>query len=232
MTACCLCPIYHPSGQPRLPHFDPVCDSCRARARAELSDITVAYALLPTALIPVSRPGEKVSGSRLPPVPLNIDAASLMGPGATHLTGSSSIEDQVGELPTAVLLDQWVADWIDIRDMREHRPAPTVSTLVGWLLARLDWALDEHPAIDEFCEEINHALRVLRAVARANSYRGEKAGKCPAELRDETRCNTQLYVDPYLDRITCSRCGSAWPRVKWLALRAAQDEAEEDRRVA
>jgi len=240
MTACLICPIYHPTGQPRLPHFPPCCDSCRTRARTELAAIPEAYALMPAAMVPGRGHYERVSGGERAGVPLNVSAVDLSmpaRPGSRPLYARGVLgldSDQVGDLSIPTTLDTWVRDWADLlrptigdRDGRVHLPDANVTSMVAWLLTWLDWALDYHPAIDQFCAEVNESLRSLRGVARAGGYHGEKAGKCPAELRDETRCNTQLYVDPYLDRITCSRCSSAWPRVKWLALRAAQDEASE-----
>lgn len=270
MSSCILCLAYHPSAQPRLPHFPPACNGCRERLRAELTDLVDAYAQLPAALVPGKGHGQRVSGSRVPPVPVDVDVVDLGGrrritaatdsliplvvaepvdsvaladAGFVHLARIAEVEnwsdrrpvrdengkpvmvpanDQVGHLPTATELDWWVRDWAG--RLGHHLPNPNVTTMVGWLLNRLDDAIDHHPAIDEFAADIHRLLRTLRGVARSAQYRGDKVGRCPMLLRDDTYCATQLYADPYLDRITCSRCGTSWDRVKWLALRAAQDE--------
>jgi len=79
----------------------------------------------------------------------------------THLDGAPVLQpagDQIGYLPVAQVLDVWVRDWIDTRQMREHRPVPTVTALIDWLGNRLDWACNHSPAIGDFAD----AIRSLR----------------------------------------------------------------------
>jgi hypothetical protein len=112
--------------------------------------------------------------------------------------------------------------------MREHQPGADLTSIVGWLSNRLDWAFGNHPAIDEFARELKEMTKALKAIAREHD-KGESAGRCPAKLRDETRCNTRLTVDPYINTITCRRCGTSWDRRRqgWVMLKSAQTEWEE-----
>lgn len=222
MTRCILCPVYHPAGEPRAPEWPPACNGCRERARRELAEIPEAYARVPAALMPGSGGGEHVSGTRTPPLPLRVDVLNLLGPGAAWTHREHDV-DQVGTLPPLVLLDQWCRDWLGTCDRRQHLPDPTVTAMVAWLLVGLDTALDEHPAIDEWARDLSQLVRTLRRVAQAH-HQGEKAGRCPARLRDDTRCPATLRADPYVDQIACGRCGSTWNRRDggWLRLRAEQ----------
>jgi hypothetical protein len=224
-----VCPVYRPAGRPRLPDFAPVCSGCRERVKSELSEIPDAYALIPASLEPGTGTGVKVSGTRTAPIPVRLDALNLLVGATGTVHGDPS--DQHGPIPPLVVLDQWVADWIDVRQRSEHQPVPTISTLTGWLLARLDWALDEHPAVDDFAREVRDTLRAIRGVTEPQRT-GEYIGKCPAKLRDESRCQTRLYADPYLDQIACPRCGVSWARRQWLQLAAAQDDVRDDGGVA
>jgi hypothetical protein len=99
-----------------------------------------------------------------------------------------------------------------------------VTSLVGWLLVRLDWACDEHPAVDDFAAEVRDIAHQVHAAARTGSS-GTKVGRCPAVLRDDSRCGATLRADPYLDRITCPRCSTEWNRNTggWLRLRGEQE---------
>lgn len=123
---------------------------------------------------PINGPahGGKVSGSRVPPVPIRIDPTDLIGPARQiHLTdlharyGSrypEHHEDQVGHVSVAGLLDGWVRDWREYRAAGEGLPPqPTVAVLAGWLADRLTWACDEHPAIAEFRDEVATVRSVL-----------------------------------------------------------------------
>lgn len=224
MTACVVCPVFRPAAKPRLPDFPPVCDGCRDRVRSELSEIPDLYALIPGELEPTSTAGAKVSGTKAAPLPVRLDALNLLV-GATG--GDGVVEDldrdQVGAIPPVVVLDQWARDWADTRG--DHYPAPTITRLTDWLLDRLPWALDNHPAIDEFAREINQTLRSIKGVVQSTKT-GEPVGRCPSKLNDDSRCNTRLFADPYLDLISCGRCGTSWTRSGqgWIHLRALQQQ--------
>lgn len=220
---CVLCPVYHPAGEPRHPHWPPVCDGCRTRARTTLEAIPEAHdRLWRTGLIPGSGGGEHVSGTRTPPLPTSLDALNLLGPGAAW-THASAAADQTGALPPAVQLDQWCRIWVDEGSPSRHLPVPTVAALVGWQLSQLDWALDHLRSADEWAGDVAKLLRALSAITSPGRG-GERAGLCPMVLRDDTRCGTQLRADGYLDYITCGRCGTTWDRREgdWFKLRYQQ----------
>lgn len=226
---CVTCPALYPNGKPRYVQWPLCCESCRARIRSSLAEIVDLYALLPAMRKATRAPGDKVSGSKDPPIPARIDVVDLSLPArpATRALLARGVmgmdPDQVGDLSVATFLDTWVRDWAGIRG--DHLPDPNVVTLVGWLDVRLDWAMDSHTAIDEFSAELNDFVRALRSATRTDTYRGEKVGNCPVRLRDDTRCNATLRADPYLDRITCGRCSTSWNRrdAGWMKLRAQQD---------
>lgn len=225
--ACIVCPALYPDRKPRLPTIEPVCDTCRERPRRELLELPDAYAQVARNLQPGRAGAGRAVGyeSRLP---LNGSALNLVGPGSSWLSEQGWAETQVGELPPLYLLNQWAGDWITVRAMRESLPEATAVALSRWFLDRLDWAMGNHPAIDEFVVDVAGIARSMRSVNRTGEKRGESAGRCPMVTRDDTACGTKLYVDPYMDYITCTRCGTMWDRRKgeWLKLRARQIEME------
>lgn len=227
---CVCCPTY--GRAPREVNTPQVCDGDRLRLRDELAEIPDLAALTPSRIALEPGNGPKVSGSRERPSPLNLTALGVLQPpyrrglradGTIH----GNVEDQIGIPQPVVVLDQWVRDWIDVRGMGESAPRPDLASVVGWLLNRLDWAMDEHPAIEEFALEIKTIVRALRGITREHD-KGESAGLCPARLRDDTRCNARLTVDPYLtaEPISCRRCGSSWERRNggWITLVRQQAE--------
>jgi len=214
----CVCCQHREAEWPR------VCNGDRQRLRDTLRQIVELYAELPAALEPGRGGGPRVSGSREAPLPLRLAALDMLGPGTPSV--SDRFADQVGELPPAVLLDQWVRDWVDARDQAEHVPPPVVAGLVTWLLNRLDWACDDHPAIDEFAQEITKLHRGLVTVL------GQSEGKyfigfCPTQREDGQRCGKALTADPWIDRIACPRCRTEWPREKWKWLGSVLTDAGE-----
>lgn len=216
----------------RIPSRPPVCEGCRSALASMLREIPTLYARLDP------RPGqsntERVSGSRVPPVPLNIDVADLTDAArpasigvkhAGHWASRGGDPDQIGHLSVATILDHWVRDWINHNWCPgDHLPAPTVSTLAAWLEVRLDDACDNHPAIDEFAADIRRIHGTIKRMVGELKAIGERIGHCPAILRDGTRCNTTLRADPYVSQVACPRCRTSWP--SWLALAAAMQDDE------
>ena len=199
---CVTCPVLRPKGQPREPRTPQVCDGCRDRLANDLSALPAAYAAVDAE--PARGTTEIRSRAFESRPPLNITALSLLGPGT--------------ETPLAIL-DFWVQDWAGMLEQRI--PDPYVTTLALWLSARLPWACDTHPAVDDFATDVRSITAALRAFESKD--RGEPVGRCPRQLGDD-RCNTPLYVDPYADHIQCTRCRQTWRRREgeWMHLRAQQ----------
>lgn len=202
---CICCPILRPASRPRRPNTLAVCDGCRDMLARHLAELPGLYAALEEHLEP-GRGGTEIrlKGFESQP-PMSAAILSLLGPGS---------ETPIGELAW------WASDWAGMR--RELQPEPRMPTLCAWLADRLGWACDEHPAVDEFAADLRHISGAIKAVTGGD--RGERVGRCPRTLTDGSRCDTQLYVDPYVDKIVCSRCHMEWNRRdgQWLHLRGQQ----------
>lgn len=224
---CVVCPVLRPSEKPRIPTWPTVCDGCRTWLRTELTALPGSVAAL--SVERGAGQHEHVSGTPERTIPPREDVIDLqlranpgsVGPWTRGYLGLD--EDQVGSLSVATQLLRQVDDWMTYLPA-EHLPDATITAMTSWLLLWLDWACDEHPGIDEFATDLRDVVRDVRAAANAGAARGEKVGRCPAVLRDEDRCGTQLRADPYMDRIACPRCGTTWDRRQqgWVHLRAAQ----------
>lgn len=223
MSPCILCPVYHPDGEPRAPHDPPACNGCRERLDRDLVTIRDRWPGVHGALAPGGGTHEHVSGTRAAPLPVRLDALSLLGPGAAWTTLGEHRQDQAGVVPPLVLLDTWCRDWLSTCDRRDQLPAVGVVAMVEWLRLGLDVAIEEHPAIDEFATDMARLARAIKSVVDDGRV-GENAGRCPTVLRDETRCHSRLTVDPYVDQIQCPRCGVTWKRRDggWVRLRSQQ----------
>lgn len=201
---CVCCSVLRrlrPDQNPRRPNVGMVCDSCRERMTADLASIPDDYAALDLER-GRGEQGRLTGGFESSP-PLNISALSLLGPGQ--------------DTPLA-RLEGWVWDWAG---RLEQEPTTGMYPVCGWLSARLDWACNDHPAVDEFAQDVKDIAAVLRS--HRGRDRGERVGNCPRQV-GEQRCNTPLYVDPYVDEIQCTRCRQKWKRRagEWMHLRAQQ----------
>lgn len=192
-------------------------EGCRARIRADLRTLVTEYALLDAT--PGASTGQRVTGTRDAPLPARLDVLNLVGPGADGVSDPHG--DQVGDLPPLVWLEQWVRDWRDSGAPGDHLPASTMTELSAWVERRLDWAADEHPAVDEFARELHRQVAALRGANRTGEEREPRqyVGPCP-QVADGRQCGTELYRYPRIDFITCTTCGTEWrrgPQWVWLA---------------
>jgi len=173
---------------------------------------------------------ERVTGTPEPTIPPRVDVIDLTGHARLGSRGPyvraflGLDDDQAGPLAVATRLDVQVHDWITYLP-HARLPHATITAMVTWLLVWLDTACDDHPGIDEFAADLLGIVRDVHAAQRTGGP-GEKVGRCPTVLRDESTCATTLRADPYLNRIACPRCSTTWNRETggWQRLRARQDD--------
>jgi hypothetical protein len=104
--------------------------------------------------------------------------------------------DQVGEPSIPAVLDSWATDWQSYE--WSTLPVPTVPALANWLKARLEWACDVHPAVDDFAAELaSLAARVRPLAPRAELKRGVPCRECD---------KVTLYRWPGSDYVECGSC--------------------------
>lgn len=182
------------------------CDDCAAGILRDLDRIPELYAQLST--VPVVRPGGVyVTGSHEAPLPLRVDALDLTMP-ARAGTVRDPYGDQVGHVPVASELDQWVDDWREHRGKGERRPEPpTVTVLASWLAKRLADACADHPAIDEFAADMHRIVNTLRA-ATGDTPSPPQRLPTPCSYCDQLT----LVRVPARDvrPICCRACGRSW----------------------
>jgi hypothetical protein len=223
-----------------------VCGPCRADAHTILCDIVDLYALLPGELEPGRGGGQRVSGTRTTSVPVRLTVLDKTlrarhGSRAPYVRGAVlgldgppsarpdvplwEAEDQIGGLSVPTMLDDWVRDWAGIR--REHLPTATVVELVQWMIvgganSRLEWACDEHPAVDEFVAHVRTIRATLRRVLGQSTRPIELPAPCPT-------CELMTLQRHYgKDHVECSNCGRLWREDEYrrlCLLLAAEAEA-------
>jgi len=160
---CILCPSTDRDGQPKDPNWAmpgmQVCEGHYARTDRVLEVIPAQWGTLSAA--PGSGSGQaRVSGSSEQSLGVRVPVLDLIGPAnpgaVTDLFG-----DQSGFVSVATILDSWASDWAAVRG--ETRPLPTVGRLAEWLRDRLPWAAAEHPALEDFSQDLHRTAWALRA---------------------------------------------------------------------
>lgn len=209
MTACTIC--QRPTGPEREPIRH---QRCANRLADDLRAIPGLYALMGAVLAPGSTGGNaRVSGTRTAPLPVRLEPLSLRARGGI-----------------VTVMATWEADW---RDVRGYAPAERgdserdLAAVVLWLRAHLPWAIEAHPAVREFADEVRDVGRQCRAAA-GMLPRMMQIGDCPALVDDEA-CGAALYAEPGAEEIRCRRCWTRWPRAHWMLLGKTLREADDER---
>jgi hypothetical protein len=216
VTACTIC--RRPTGD-----RDPIRHQrCADRLRTDLADIPGLYALMGAVLAPgTAAAGAHVSGTRTAPLPVRLEPLSLRAKGGM-----------------VTMMASWEVDWRETRGMSPAERGSSerdLAAIVLWLRAHLPWAVESHPAVDEFASELRDILHACRAAAGLLP-RVMRIGDCPADV-DGQACGAALYADPQGERIRCRKCGTTWWRGQWMLLGRIlrgeeKTEAVEDERLS
>ncbi|MFD5027034.1 hypothetical protein [Streptomyces sp. NPDC058373] len=177
------------------------CRRCTLRISDDLAALPGLYVQLGGALMPGSGAGgPAVSGSRTAPLPLRLAPLSLAAKGGV-----------------VTVLQQWVEDWHSCLEYE----APTwkgdltaqCHAAVARLQLLLPWAVESHPAVDDFADEVRQTrAECEQAITRERRGRTVAvACPCGASLR--------ITLDTLGRRCTC---GEQYGREALLSLPLAE----------
>ncbi|WP_440571630.1 hypothetical protein [Streptomyces sp. KR2] len=161
------------------------CHRCTDRISADLAALPGLYVQLGGALMPGSGAGgPAVSGSRTAPLPLRLAPLSLSAKGGV-----------------VTVLQQWVEDWHTCLEYEAPTWKGDLAAQCHQAVARLQlllpWAVESHPAVDDFAEEVRQArAECEQAITRERPVRTVAvACPCGAVLR--------ITLDTLGRRCTC-----------------------------
>lgn len=165
--------------------------------------------LVPAGPLAGASTGPRAGGTRERSLPIRVDPTDLLARpryGSLLVAGRTPYpDDQVGHLPVATTLDFWVRDWADIRGegLPDIGTVSPVALLCGWLEVRLDWALREHGALDEFAGDVSRLLGALYGLAGLGLAAPKlMEAPCPS---CRLLALTQPFPEAYIECV-CGRC--------------------------
>lgn len=209
MGSCTTCPRPAPDG-----HH--ACTTCTQQLRAWLTELPRQLPLLRLALLPEGRPVQgRVGGRATAPVPLNLDALVLLGPGQP-LPPADPYGDATGPVPIAALVSGWAGyiayehpavtrdpyGTIHIRpcDGAHSRHGATITAWCHWLTTYLPYATTR-PWIHDLYVQLQDLLARIRDLTHATPHHHPKDAPCPT---------CQAFALTQTDGqwgITCQACG-------------------------
>lgn len=172
-----LCSVCARSLTPEETH---TCLRCIGVVRRDLGEVVDLYALLPAELGVIrGHDYTRTSVTSSSDETRIDDALVMLGPGSVGsvtvtytVVGSLTSANHGMNLPSdpesvAHTLSMWEDDW----RQRRHEPAapdqPTVSAASAYLMVRLTWAGQEHPAFPDFAEDVHRIHRRLQNATRS-----------------------------------------------------------------
>lgn len=181
-----------------------LCQPCESRAIAALTQIPTMYGQLSGLLHRGASTGPAVSGSKTAPVPLRLDVLEL----------------QLETGPILAPLQAWVRDWETYGHAELNETGSLqdrVASACRTLRYNLGWAVEHHPASDEFAEELSSIHRTLQGVTSGERPARRLHAQCPCGNSFPFTVNTRGE--------TCRGCGAEYERGEILRLPLADRRA-------
>lgn len=184
-----------------------VCDSCWAKTVDRLAEIPEGYQALEEELIPSQGVGERVGGSKTPPIPVKLEVLHLRTQGIKEplLVHEARIRAQQNH--TKITFRGETLNYI--------------SKSTAYLIAQRDWIKSHYTEIDHLVKDVFH---ISKSINNALGYRSDLVtiGTCPTIDEAGETCGYKLQVNPAtlntFSDIICSSCGTTWTSTRWRLL--------------
>jgi hypothetical protein len=201
------------------------CRPCEEKAVDRLAELGPLFKRLDTTAA-LMKGGRRVSsgptGSRIPPLPLNVVVLNLAAAGGVA-TRLQAIEDSWRQA-----LGWTIAPRTDGRTVFapwRANPARDVPERIEFITNNLLWACSSYDSVGDDLEEIRRLHSETTAALSPDPQPGRvRVGHCPVRDDNGERCCQPLTATAANHRIHCGGCGARWDDMDaWRALRRDQD---------
>ena len=142
------------------------------------------------------------------------------------LLAAGGVNERASTLHAEIInsLSTWIRDVCETRGVDPQLDRVEPAALCGWLNRHID-SIANHPAADEFCDELDERVRqALRIINRPIPPR--YVGPCPAQVGADHdadcrtthphKCDTALRAPRKADSVTCAGCGTVYDDIDEL----------------
>lgn len=184
-----------------------ICELCWDYALTKLKSFPDKYFELEKELLPSQGYGEKVGGSKTPPIPVRLETLDLR-------TGGISKPLTLHESKVRITREH---TRITFRGEEINRIKMTVKYLTG----QSEWIFEHYTELDNLTKDINDINNRISSVL---GFKSElmPIGTCPALDEKGEMCGAKLLIDPKtftdFSDIKCRACGASWDSAKWRLL--------------
>jgi hypothetical protein len=184
----------------------PICKSCWNFAVEQLRVFPKRYHELEDELLPSNgAQGERVSGSKTPPLPLRIETLHLRTGGISTPLIKHEIEMRKTRQETRIT---WRGEEIN-----------RITMTCEYHIKREQWSFTEYGDVADL------ATTIISISNKINFVLGHKSediviGSCPTIDEAGKPCNAKLKVNPQMRTtiITCRVCDTTWDSTQWRLL--------------
>jgi hypothetical protein len=165
------------------------------------------YFELEKELLPSQGYGEKVGGSKTPPIPVRLETLDLRTGGISKPLTTHESKVRITRAHTR----------ITFRGEEINRIKMTVKYLAG----QSEWIFQHYEEIDSLTKDIND---ISNRISTVLGYKSELVpiGTCPAQDDKGEVCGAKLLINPKtltdFQDIKCRACGTSWSSEKWRLL--------------
>ena len=185
-----------------------VCPNCWLYAFEQLPKFPQYYRALETALIP-SRAvgGERVSGSKNPPLPVHLESLHLRSGGISKVLEKH--ESEIRKIRQETV--------ITFRGEDENR----IYISSVYLAKRQEWIWDNYADYPQLVKDV---ISISQQVHHILGWKSEEVviGTCPNIDTEGKECGSPLKVNPknfdHTTRIHCKVCDTFWDNSHWRLL--------------
>ena len=184
-----------------------ICANCWSYAIEKLSTFPNRYHELAKELIPSKGYGERVGGSKEPPLPVRLETLYLRSGGISKPLMSHETKIRIEQRHTR----------ITFRGKEDNK----IKVTCDYLIAQSEWTYENYADADLLAREINEINKRINAVLGFKSDL-MTIGTCPALNEDNELCGADLRVNPStltnFGDIKCKACGAVWDSSRWRLL--------------
>lgn len=183
-----------------------LCTNCWNYAVEKLQILPRLYVDLADEMQPSSSVGERVGGSKTPPIPVRLETLHLRTGGISKPLMAHEAKVRIEQRHTR----------ITFRGEEINR----ITITCKYLTAQAEWIYEHYTDAATLANDINDISK------RINTTLGHRSelmtiGTCPAET-DGQLCGAKLQINPAtltsFGDIKCKACGTVWESSKWRLL--------------
>lgn len=184
-----------------------LCPSCWNNSIEKVKTFADRYNQLESEMLPTQGHGERVGGSRTPPIPVRIETLHLRTGGISKPLMAHEYKIRIEQRHTR----------ITFRGEEYNR----IEISCKYLSAQSDWIFTTYSEVAKLAADIDMINKQINAVL---GYRSDllTIGTCPAQDDKGEVCGNKLQINPALltsfGDIRCRACNTVWSSEKWRLL--------------